>query len=877
MPQAAISPPRLLFFSPFFPVIILSFAVGISSGSLLHPDRTFLTCIALFLICFIFVLNKYRQEWPKIFYCLLLGFLFFLLGLQHSQSFIEAPASPHHIYNRVKNKQVVSIEGVLTNHPSVLQGAAGPETKIIMQAKTLYMTSELQNKTGSPCNTHGLIQLTLNGLLPNDLGPGDNFLVKARVSRIYAFSTPGSFNYRKHLANQGILVKGWIQSPENIVKLHPRNSSALMSGVQASKFIPEQIRHSIAIFLDSTLKQPARGLYKAILIGDRTDVSSSVLENFTAAGCIHILAISGVHMGLLAFVIAGILTWLLKRSQWILLSNLPVCKFVAGLSLLPLLIYALIAGLNMPVLRAFLMAAVLLLAILCDRPANLSNHILVAAFFILIWKPSAIFTASFQLSFAAVIAIALIYPLLFNILVREPPSSPASNPAQGSPSHLMTSALQNIISNHLLRWLLAGIAVTTAATLGTLPLLIFHFNRFSLAAPMSNLLIEPLICFWALTIGLFASLSIPVAPLLAQGLFALGSAGLTIAEKICAFFASLPYTSLWLPTPSLLEIFLFYVFLISAVIATQFNKRGRVLCLGVSLLGFFVLVSVLAVTSISKEVSTTASVSILDVGHGSSLLLQLPQNKNILIDGGGAGNERFNIGERVIAPFLWKKRLHSLDAVIITHPHADHYNGLPFILKRFRPKILWINNLSEYDQAYRHLLDLADQLGIETRITRTGDILFQEGEVLLQCIVAGLPVQYKTETGTGLTQHKISNPNNLSLVLRLDASGKSFLFPADIDAEMADTLVTQGENITADVLLAPHHGSSSSMSQDFIEMVAPDFIAISAGRNNRFNLPDKSFYDLQNKGIEVLTTGRDGTLTFTVENNVIATSRFQVN
>jgi competence protein ComEC len=877
MPHAAIKPPRLLFFSPFFLVIVLSFAAGISCVSLLHPDREFLSCISALLICLILVFNKYSRGWPRIFCCFLLGVLFFLLGLQHYTSFIEAPAAPHHIYNLINNKQVVSIEGVLTRHPSVLQGAAGPETRIIMQAKTLYTTSELQSKTRSAHTTDGLIQLTLNGMLPNDLEPGDHFLVKARVSRIYTFSTPGSFNYKQHLANQAILVKGWIQSPENIVRLHPNHSSLFMSRLQTIRFMPERIRHSIAIFLNNSLQQPARGLYKAILIGDRTDVTSSVLENFTAAGCLHILAISGVHMGLLAVVITGFMTWLLKRSQWILLSNFSVRKFVAGLTLLPLLIYALIAGLNIPALRAFLMVAVLLLAILFDRPGNLPNHILVAALFILIWKPSAIFTASFQLSFAAVIAIALIYPLLYNILVRQHPSSLFTNLAQGTSSRFMTYTLQNNRKNHLLRWLLSGIALTTAATLGTLPLLIFHFNRFSLAAPMSNLLIEPLICFWALILGLFASLSIPLAPLLARGLFALGSLGLTIAEKICAFFASLPHTSLWLPTPSLLEICLFYVILVSAVIATYLNKRGRVICLGGALICLFALGSVLAVTSISKQVSKTASISILDVGHGSSLLLQLPHNKNILIDGGGAGNERFNIGERVIAPFLWKKRLHSLDAVIITHPHADHYNGLPFVLKRFRPKILWINNLQEYEKEYRHLLDLTDQLGIETKIARTGDILFQEGVVLLRCIAAGLPVQHTTETDKGSTLHKISNPNNMSLVLRLDVSDKSFLFPADIDAAMADILVARGEDITVDVLLAPHHGSSSSMSQDFIEMVAPDFIAISAGRNNPFNLPDKSFYDLRKKGIDVLTTGRDGTLTFTVEDNGIAASRYQVN
>jgi competence protein ComEC len=153
-----------------------------------------------------------------------------------------------------------------------------------------------------------------------------------------------------------------VASPQNIVKYHPLNTSAIRE-LHTIRFLPERIRHFIAAFLDKTLKQPARGLDKAILIGDRTDVPPSVLENFTSAGCIHILAISGVHMGLLALVITVALTWLLKRSQWLLLSSLPLRKFVACAALFPLLIYALIAGFNIPVLRAFLMTVVLLLSI----------------------------------------------------------------------------------------------------------------------------------------------------------------------------------------------------------------------------------------------------------------------------------------------------------------------------------------------------------------------------------------------------------------------------------------------------------------------------------------------------------------------------------
>jgi len=254
--------------------------------------------------------------------------------------------------------------------------------------------------------------------------------------------------------------------------------------------------------------------------------------------------------------------------------------------------------------------------------------------------------------------------------------------------------------------------------------------------------------------------------------------------------------------------------------------------------------------------------------------LQLPGNKNILIDGGGAESERFNIGEWIIGPFLWNQKLSHLDAVVITHPHADHYNGLPFILTRFRPKELWINGIPGQNKEYEELLDQASQLGIETRITKAGNTLFQAGATRLLCIYSGQEPVYPTNN---FTLGRFINPNDLSLVLRLETNNKSFLFPADISAGLAESLIKEGKKLKADVLMAPHHGSPSSMSQDFIKTVAPEYIAISAGRNNRFNFPAKSFYDLREKGIEVLSTGRDGTITFNLGNGEIMVSRYQVN
>ena len=261
--------------------------------------------------------------------------------------------------------------------------------------------------------------------------------------------------------------------------------------------------------------------------------------------------------------------------------------------------------------------------------------------------------------------------------------------------------------------------------------------------------------------------------------------------------------------------------------------------------------------------------------HLADRLINLPRpGKNILIDGGGAESDRFNIGERVIGPFLWHRKIRRLDGVVLTHPHADHFNGMPFILARFQPRIVWLNGGRGQDRRYRELLELAGRIGIEVRVARAGSILLQNGTSRILCMSSGAaPPLPAKDSRPGASP----NPNDHSIVLRLDTGGRSFLFPGDISAAKAEILSRAGLELKADVLLAPHHGSAGSMSRKFMESVAPRFIAISAGRSSRYDFPAQSFYDLRHDGIEVLSTNRDGTISFKVQNGTIARSTYQVN
>jgi len=866
---------ELLHLSPGLVTVVISFASGICLTENFIINDQLLLLVILLLFCLILTFYNHRGKHHCFIFYSLFGLLFIHIGLYHAQVHTRQPEAPNHIVNQIKNQQTASLYGVLVEHPAVSSSESEPKTRLLMQVESLYQGLASQNKMKNK-KASGLVLLTLNGLLPGELQPGDHILVKTKISPVSTFSTPGSFNYKKHLANKSIFLKGWINSPSSIIKVRTVKSPDNPLNISPLLYFPERIRHHIANFLDKNLTQPARGLYKGILIGDRSNISSSVLESFTSAGCIHILAISGMHMGLLAIITISLISWLLKRSTWLLLHT-NIQKIAVCSALIPLTGYALIAGFNLPVLRALLMTTVFIFAIIFDRPANLINHIFLAALLILAWEPTALFTASFQLSFSAVISIALIYPLLVSIIFQNQPDF-LSGILQ------INSTTENLLSEYLitfptkfLKWLLAGIILTTAAMLGTLPLLLFHFNRISLVAPFSNLIVEPLICSWSLIVGIIACSFIPLSPLTAGFLFKAGAFGLTFSEKICALFSSLSFASLRLPSPSPLEITIFYIFLFSVVMSFHLQKTRRRLAAFIAVVSLFCLLTAPAVSTIDARVSTSTSVSVLDVGHGSAIVLQLPHNRTILIDGGGAAGDNFNIGERVIAPFLWKKKVSRLDSVVISHPHADHYNGLPFILSHFHPSILWVNGTTGNDPEYRKLLNLANRLNIEIKIPQTGATLFQDNNTRLLCVQNGAQKEHTIPQKQLPFLTHILDTNDMSLVLRLETSDNSFLFPADISATMANTLVSEKKNIQADTLLAPHHGSRSSMSLDFIEAVSPQYIAVSVGRNSYFNFPDKSFLDLEQRGIRVLTTARDGTLTFTGEAGETKLGRYQIN
>ncbi|MDD3813440.1 MAG: DNA internalization-related competence protein ComEC/Rec2, partial [Desulfocapsaceae bacterium] len=624
-----------------------------------------------------------------------------------------------------------------------------------------------------------------------------------------------------------IRITGWIKSPLHIYRLdeHP-------TFLHQARYLPERLRTKIGSFIEQTVTRPEiSSVYKALLIGDASGISQDTLEAFKGSGCRHILSISGAHLSILATFLFFIIYWLLRRSEYLILRY-PVKKIAAGLCLLPLAIYTLLAGANTPVVRAMIMVTVFMVALCADKRKSLFIPLALAALLILLWDPNSLFTASFQLSFMAVASIALVSPLLTGLVTSE-----AGN----------ESFYQRTL-NRLGQFTLAALTVSMAATIGTAPLLLYYFNRISLVGPVANLPVEALICLWSLPLGFLACPLIFIAPPAAALLLHLGFLGLMLSLQVTTFFSSLPFSSLWLPTPSLTLIVLYYAAIFVAISEIPVTRSTRIFsaCAWILIIFLFIFPP----SELLKQRITSSEITFLDVGQGSSTFLQLPAGRRLLIDGGGATSPNFNAGEDIIAPFLWQRGIKHLDAIMITHSDSDHYNGIPFLLQRFRPEILWINDRSGHEKAWRQMLTLADQLHIQIRIPRPGEQLIASGKA--EVIHLGNPGEPDGPKS-----------NDQSLILRFAHKKLSCLFAGDISHKVESQLVEKNLPLQSTLLLSPHHGSSTSNSEKFLKAVSPDTIVVSAGRFQPDHFPTPEVRKrCMNLGIKMLITAEQGAITF---------------
>jgi len=418
------------------------------------------------------------------------------------------------------------------------------------------------------------------------------------------------------------------------------------------------------------------------------------------------------------------------------------------------------------------------------------------------------------------------------------------------------------------------VVLSFALQTGMLAMLALEFHRVTLAGPLSNV---PAVFLTGLIVPM-GYLMLGVSFLWKRLADVLAMVLLVLCRLLLAsvhWFAALPRASYRIPAPPgwLMIAWLAALVALCALvhasrtrrsgrkrhIATTSQKRSPILRVcELAAAGTFAAITLAAATHpFGPQITTGAmEVTVLDVGQGDSIFAAFPDGRTMLIDGGGETGSEFpgqyraavDIGEEVVAPYLWSRGLKQIDVVALTHAHHDHLDGLHAVLDDFHMGQLWVG--SDVDtRAYRELIAQAQAAGVPVVHEHRGDAFdfgYAHGEVI-----------WPSETS-----ELASNPNNNSLVLRVESGATRFLLAGDIEQKAEKEIIADGDALSADVLKVPHHGSKTSSTDEFLAAVAPRFAVISVGEGNTFGQPHAAVLDrYQKDGVSVLRTDLDGAVT----------------
>lgn len=635
----------------------------------------------------------------------------------------------------------------------------------------------------------GLDKLLIN--IPMEQGlaqlwPGDRVQFRGHLTRPQGATNPGQFDYQRYLANQQVFFE---------VRCEPADFTVTKPG-QGLRTMAAHGRAQVDKLLADILPPEEKILIMGLLFGDISGMDSREMAAYQRAGVSHLFAVSGFNV---AFVL-GILWFVLG-----LFRPSPMVRL--GLALPLLLGYYFLVGWSASIVRASLMAFLSLAALVLGRRKDIYTALAGAALVILLISPGELFQVGFQLSFLTTLGLAYLTPWL----------------------------QQRGVGKYL--------APALAAQVSSMPLIAYYFNLISLLAPLLNVL-AALVSGLVTVLGLVGTLLTWTIPILAKPIFLTCGLLMFALSRFIIWCASLDWAAVVVPSPSLVVIILSYIIL--AAVPYYRRYRYRILLIPRKLQILVVVVVGLGLVVSCFPRPALLQVTFLDVGQGDSIYIQTPGGRKVLVDGGGTPEGSFAVGERVVLSFLRKQGISSLDAVIMSHNHLDHSEGLLEILPLIHTTSVYLPPAEPGNQMDNAMRTRCKEQGIQLQELTAGQNLKLEEGVEIEVLH---PV-----IGDGTVG------NNHSLVLRLIYGASEWLLTGDVEKEGLEQLLNRGSTVQADVLKLPHHGSISSYDESFYQVVKPQAVIASAG-SNLYNHPHPRVVEyFASRGIAVYSTKVNGAI-----------------
>lgn len=581
-----------------------------------------------------------------------------------------------------------------------------------------------------------------------ELVSGDQWQLRIKLKQAHGFMNPGGFDYEAWLYSQGVRYTGYIRGKAQR-KLGSR------SGLH-------RLRQYVSTKLASSIDdQRAAAVIKALVVGDRNDLKASDKALFAATGTSHLMAISGLHVGLVAGLLFALVRWFWRRIPQ-LCRRWPANIAAAPAAMLGALFYAGMAGFSVPTQRALIMLSLVMLALLWRRRIKPLHTLSLACLLVVAWNPLALISAGFWLSFMAV-----------------------------------TVILFSASGNDRYRWL----KIQFVVALGLLPVLLTYQMNVAFLSPMVNLIAIPLFGVFIVPVVLLASLMLFVWSAPAIWLLEWAAKVILLAMDGLQLVADLSPAWNGSGVISLMALMLSITGL--GLLLAPRGLPGR--WLGVPML--------LPLLFPAREPIAYGEFhfTLLDVGQGLSAVVETASH-TLVFDTGPRFRSGFETGSQVVVPFLRHSGIDEVDTLLLSHSDIDHTGGARGLLENSR-----VNNI------------LAGEPGEVTSVIPTARCVAGQQ---WQWDAVSFRILYPTE---GMGQEG----NNASCVLRISNAAGSVLLTGDVEAAAERELVRHFRNeLVANVVVAPHHGSASSSSLSFVSATAADYVFYSAGFLNRWGFPD---------------------------------------
>jgi competence protein ComEC len=692
--------------------------------------------------------------------------------------------SDDRISNFISSGRTISLKGTISDLPRI----TGQSIRFVIEAEELEFNETNQIVSGGVLVS--LYYSKLNSALAESLTYGREVMVRGELVPAGTARNPGEFDLRKYLQLNNIYARLYVEKSDTILLGEEARHNFLTLYVYP-------VRRSVGERLDRLIGGEEAKFLKGLIIGERSEIPMDVKLAFINSGVMHILAVSGLHVAIVALI-------LLVLFQMIRIPEKPRIIITCVL----LVYYIFLTGAAASVARSVVMAIVFLCAKLIERRTDVYNTLALSAIVLLLIDSKQLFQPGFQLSFAAVFSLVYLYPKFYALKDFLP---------------------DWLKSNRLIVGLIAAISVSLAAGIGTLPFTSIYFGKISIISFVANIVIVPLSNV-ILALGML-TVAVSYASSWIAMIYAEATSFLTwLLLRLVGFFGNLRLSyvdSHFTIVTSLL----FYI--VVGIVVNLEKKEMRKISIIIGLVTANIMVYGWILFAPTK---TALTATFIDIGQGDAIFLEFPDGQNLLVDA-GPKTVSSDAGERFIAPFLLRQGIHRLNGILVSHPHSDHLGGVPYLLRHFEVDQVIDAGSFGNSELYREYLHLIDSLKIARRILQAGTMLRGFNDIRLYIL---------HPSGSFIPADSMQrvNFNNQSLVVKLVYGETSLLLAGDAEKEAENRIVNVYHDfLQSSVLKAGHHGSITSTSPEFFAMVRPRMAVISVGLKNKFHHPSPVVID----------------------------------